>query len=70
MEWWNNGILGIKSGLGLILLSESCHSDKNKFHSAKPNIPSFQCSIIPRHMNTAQSIFSDLAQKTEVSVLE
>ena len=57
MEHWES-----KADDGLILCSVPCHLYKNRSHSAIPIIPSFQCSIIPRHMTTAQPNFSDLAQ--------
>jgi hypothetical protein len=57
MEYWVS-----KADDGLILFSEPCHPDKNRSHSAKPSIPPFQYSIIPRHMYTAEPISFDLAQ--------
>ena len=57
MEHWES-----KADDGLILCSVACHLYKNRSHSAIPIIPTFQCSIIPRHMIMAQPNFSDLAQ--------
>ena len=49
MEFWVS-----KADYGLILFSEPYHSDKNKYHSANPNIPSLQYSITPVfHHSTA-----------------
>jgi hypothetical protein len=70
VEQWNFEYSVAKADYGPILFSEPCHSDKNRYHSAKPIIPSLQYSIIPRHKNTAQPIFSDLVQSTIISVLE
>jgi hypothetical protein len=50
MEYWNGGIMEYwesKADDGLILYSGSCHPNKNRSKSAKPNIPKFQNSIIP-----------------------
>jgi hypothetical protein len=72
-EYWNSGIMEYwksKADDGLILCSDSSHLYKNRSHSAKPSIPTFQCSIIPRHMITAQPNFSDLAQRTRALMLE
>ena len=65
MEYWES-----KADDGLILYSDPCHPYKNRSHSAKPIIPTFQYSIIPWQMFTAQPIFSDLAQRTRFSMLE
>jgi hypothetical protein len=65
LECWNVGIMEYwesKTDEGLILNSNPYHLYKNRPHSAKPSIPTFQYSIIPWHMFTAQPIFSDLAQ--------
>jgi len=70
MEWWNNGILGIKTDDGQILISDSCHYHKNRPYSAKPIIPTLQYSIIPLCRVTAQSIFAYLAQRTRILVLD
>jgi hypothetical protein len=63
VEQWNFEYSVSKADDGLILFSDPCHSDKNRYHSADPNIPSLQYSIIPRHMNTAQPFFSVLARE-------
>jgi hypothetical protein len=42
LEYWE-----LKTDDGLILFSDPCHSAKNRSHSAKPSVPSFQYSIIP-----------------------
>jgi hypothetical protein len=75
MEYWES-----KADDGLILYSDPCHPYKNRSHSAKRESsvfqPSkggsstFQYSIIPWHMFTAQPIFSDLAQRTRFTMLE
>jgi hypothetical protein len=42
MEYWEP-----KADDGLILYTDPCHPYKNRPHSTKPSIPSFQYSIIP-----------------------
>jgi hypothetical protein len=56
MEYWES-----KADDGLILHSDPCHPYINRSHSDKPSIPTFQYSIIPWHMFTAQPIFSNPA---------
>jgi len=65
MEFWES-----KADDGLILSSDPCHPYKNRSHSAKYSIPTFQYSIIPLRMFTAQPIFSDLDQWPKFSMLE
>ena len=72
MEYW-----GSKTDDGQILNSVPCHPHKNRSHSAKPNIPILQYSIIPLCWITAQPIFSDprrrdqrLAQRTRFSLIK
>ena len=70
---WNSGMVeywGLKTVFILILISVLRVVSKKKINPFEPTIPTFQYSIIPRLRASAQSIFSDLAQKTEVSVLE
>jgi hypothetical protein len=50
MEQWNGGTmeLGVsKADYGLILFSEPCHLDKNRYHSAKRVSSVFHHSSIP-----------------------
>jgi hypothetical protein len=65
MEKWNGGKMEyweLKTDDGLILFSGPYHPDKNRSHSAKPSIPSFQYSIIPsrckRDLRHSQSSLS------------
>jgi len=60
MEWWINGILGMKSGGVLILISAAGKLSKNRSHSAKPSIPTFHYSSIPWHPIIAKPVISDL----------
>jgi hypothetical protein len=48
MEYWKS-----KADAALILFSDPGHPYKIREQSAKPIIPTFQCSIIPRHTFTA-----------------
>ena len=54
LEWWKNGILGIKSGWcpDFYFWTVAPHV-KNRSHSAKPSIPTFHYSNTPRHSITA-----------------
>ena len=63
MECWES-----KTDDGLILNSGSCYHYKIRSHSAKPNIPTIQYSIIPRHIFTAEPIVFNLALRTRFSV--
>jgi hypothetical protein len=73
MEYWES-----KSDNGLILCSDQfqpykIQPYKNRSHSAKPSIPTFQYSIIPVALAaefTAEPIISDLAQRTRFFMLE
>jgi hypothetical protein len=50
MEEWNGGRMEYwesKTDDGLILNSDPCRPYKNRSHSSKPSIPTFQYSIIP-----------------------
>ena len=55
---------------GQILISGPCHPYKNRPHCAKPIIPTLHDSIIPLRRITEQPIFSDLLQRTMISVLD
>jgi len=65
MEYW-----GSKADDGLILISYPCQLYKNRSHSAKPIIPTFQYSNTPWHLFTAKPINRDLAQRTRFSMSE
>jgi hypothetical protein len=59
---WNGGIMEYrvsKKDDGQILICDPCHPYKNRSHSAKPIIPTFQYSIIPLRRNTAQPFITD-----------
>jgi hypothetical protein len=70
MEWWKDGILGMKSGWYLVFTSDACRMYINRPHSAKPSIPVFQHSNIPGHSIMAKPVISDLAQRTRFSMIE
>jgi hypothetical protein len=59
MEWWKNGILGMKSGkyLNFNLGFSPCILKKS--HSAKPIIPTFHYSNTPWHLMTAEPTVCD-----------
>ncbi|MBT8364223.1 MAG: hypothetical protein KJP23_05910, partial [Deltaproteobacteria bacterium] len=62
---WNNGMVekwnigDEKRMMSYILISDRCHVDKIRSHSAKPNIPTFQYSNTPWHPITAEPVISD-----------
>jgi hypothetical protein len=62
MEWWNNGILGIKFGKYLDLNPCFANCIVIRPHPSEPIVPTFLSSIIPRYLSTAQPVYSDLAQ--------
>jgi hypothetical protein len=55
---------------GLIKFSDPWHQYKNRFNSAKPNIPTFHYSITPCHSITAKPVISHLAKRTRFSMVE
>jgi len=55
MEYWE-----LKADGVLILIFDAGHIRKNRFHSAKPSIPSFHYSNIPCYSITAKPAISDL----------
>jgi len=65
MEYWVSNTDDYR-----ILVSDPCHRYKNRSHSAKPNIPKLQYSIIPLRRVTVQPIFSNLAQRIRISVID
>jgi hypothetical protein len=67
MEEWNGGKMnseysGSKADDGLILFYDPCRLYKNRSHSAKPIIPTFQYSNTPWHLFEAKPIICDPVQ--------
>ena len=66
MEYWESN-----TDESLIFNSGPCHSNKIRSHSAKPNIPTIQYSIIPGSVFTVRlRIISDLAQRTRFFIID
>jgi hypothetical protein len=59
MEWWKNGILGMKSGKYLIFNLGFLPCILKKSHSSRPIIPIFHYSNTPWHLITAEPPVSD-----------
>jgi hypothetical protein len=70
MEWWNNGIMGLKKRIVSNFKAMIGEVYLKRSYSAKPIIPIFQYSITPWHSITAEPVISDLAQRTRSSMLE
>jgi len=70
MEWWGNGIFGMKSGWSphfnfrwwLFMITRS--------HTVKPGIPTFHHSSAPWHWITAKPVISELAPKIRLLMLD
>ncbi|MGD2037336.1 MAG: hypothetical protein PVH28_05585 [Desulfobacterales bacterium] len=69
MEYWKNGILGIKAGDVLILIADQCHQDKNGAHSTERNIPTFHYSGKPWYSIPAKPMISKLTVRTKFSII-
>jgi hypothetical protein len=75
MEWWKDGILGMKSGWYLVFTSDACRMYINRPHSAKPSIPTFQYSRTFNHgkagylwPGTEDQVFNDRINSNDQSV--
>ena len=78
MEWWKNGILGLKNGkyLGFLYTTRAIYLKIDLIplnplfqYSAKASLRA-QYSSTPRETLTAKPVISDLAQRTRFSMLE
>jgi hypothetical protein len=71
MEWWNNGIMGMKTDDVLILFSDQCRRFKNRYHTAKRSIPAFHYSNTPwRFITTIRLRQTELAWSARFPMLE